>query len=86
MEERQPMGDVPAGAVRGPVRCMTASLALLLLLSNLACGGSEGSALVTSSDPRLENIEFYKGKLQIHTNGLRVEEVPCTISATCAQQ
>ncbi len=56
MEERQPMGDVPAGAVRGPVRCMTASLALPLLLSNLACGGSEGSALVTSSDPRLENI------------------------------
>lgn len=56
MEERQPMGDVPAGAVRGPARCMTVSLALVFLLSSLACGGSKGSALVTSSDPRLADI------------------------------
>jgi hypothetical protein len=45
MEERQPMGDG-----------MRAWLALPVLLSSLACGGSEGSALVTSSDSRLANI------------------------------
>ena len=56
MEERQPMGDVPADAGRGPTRCMTAALALVFLLSSLACGGSQGSALVTSSDPRLADI------------------------------
>ena len=62
MEELQPMGDVPGGSVGSPAhpavpaRCALAPLVLLLLLTSLACGGSEGTALVTSSDPRLAQI------------------------------
>ncbi len=56
MEEFQPMGDVPGRSLGNAARCALAPLALLLLLTNLACGGSDGTALVTSSDPRLAKI------------------------------
>ncbi len=56
MEEFQPTGDVPGKSLRNAGRCALAPLVLLLLFTNLACGGSEGTALVTSSDPRLAEI------------------------------
>ena len=67
MEEPQPMGDVPRRSVRSPARravparCALTRLVLPLfvlplLLTSLACGGSEGTTLVTSSDPRLAEI------------------------------
>ena len=56
MEESQPMGDVPGGSVGSPARRAVAPLVLPLLLTSLACGGSEETTLVTSSDPRLAEI------------------------------
>ena len=61
MEEPQPMGDVPRRSLRSPARpavtpLVLPLLVLPLLLTSLACGGSEGTALVTSSDPRLAEI------------------------------
>lgn len=71
-EESQPMGVIAGRAVGSPARRMVparrtlparfafparwASFALPLLFTSLACGGSEGTALVTSSDPRLAAI------------------------------
>ena len=51
-----PMGRAPRGSAGGPIRGALAVLVLPLLLTGLACGGSGGSALVTSSDPRLAEI------------------------------
>ena len=36
--------------------------------------------------PRLENIDFYKGKFEKHANGCRVAKVPCTKYAAYAQK
>ena len=36
--------------------------------------------------PRLENIDFYKGKFEKHANGCRVAEAPCTKYAAYAQK
>ena len=56
MEEPQPMGDVQGGSIGSPARRAMAPLVLPLLLTSLACGGSEETTLVTSSDPRLAEI------------------------------
>ena len=36
--------------------------------------------------PRLESIDFYKGKFEKHANGLRVAKVACTKYAAYAQK
>ena len=36
--------------------------------------------------PRLENIDFYKGKFRNHANGCRVAKAPCTKYAAYAQK
>ena len=63
MEESPPMDETPPligrvgrGSTGGPIRGALAALVLPLLVTGLACGGSGGSALVTSSDPRLAEI------------------------------
>ena len=56
MEEYPPMGDIPRKAVGIRSRCAVAPLVLSILLASLGCGGSGDDALVTSSDPRLEEI------------------------------
>ena len=36
--------------------------------------------------PRLENIDFYKGKFRNHANGCRVAKATCTKYAAYAQK